>query len=127
MATDIDALSIRKAYGVADWLPPEQYGPDGWRMIRRDRTASLIATVSDFPDSGGVEWLHASYARTDRMPDYADLTMLHLAVFRRGYAVQIFVPEAEHVNIHEYALHLWGRIDGKRPEGIPDFGRSGTI
>jgi hypothetical protein len=37
----------------------------------------------------------------------------------------VFAPPSEHVNIHDHALHLWGRLDGARV--LPDFGRFGTI
>jgi hypothetical protein len=37
----------------------------------------------------------------------------------------MFAPPAEHVNIHERALHLWGRVDGSPV--MPNFGVYGTI
>ena len=46
-------------------------------------------------------------------------------VFAPGFAYQVFAPPTRHVNIHEHALHLWGRVDGKSI--TPDFGAFGTI
>lgn len=59
------------------------------------------------------------------MPTYDDLCLLHRAVFKDGYAYQVFAPPSRHVNIHQYALHLWGRSDGKPV--LPEFGCEGTI
>ena len=53
------------------------------------------------------------------------LADLHAAVFGAGYAYQVFAPPSEHVNIHEFALHLWGRLDGR--SALPEFGAGGSI
>jgi len=74
----------------------------------------------------GTEWIHASIAREQFMPSYADLVILKQGVFGPDrYAYQVFPPASQHVNIHERALHLWGRADGK-PQ-LPEFGCDGTI
>jgi hypothetical protein len=103
------------------------FGPSGWDMRIaqvRGGPGSLIVTQAEQDD--GEEWLHASIAWRHNMPTYDDLTMLHRAVFgRRRWAYQVFTPDTEHVNIHRYALHLWGRADGARV--LPDFGRFGSI
>lgn len=126
MTASFSGLEVRRRLGRNDWAPPEQYGPDGWYFKRTDGSATIIVSVADHEEDR-VEWLHASMARPTFMPDYEDLVLLHHAVFGDGFAFQVFVPRSEHVNLHQFALHLWGRLDGKRPEGIPDFGRFGTI
>jgi len=70
-------------------------------------------------------WLHASVSRPDEMPSYNDLANLHDAVWPDGWAYQVFAPSSAHVNIHQYALHLWGRFDGSRE--LPNFGVAGSI
>lgn len=123
MTTTVNVLHLRKQFGREDWLPPEPFGPDGWRMSARDLTSSVIVTAA-IHDSH--TWIHASIAHADRMPSYDDLVTLHRAVWgKRGTAYQVFAPAAEHVNIHEYALHLWGRSDGLAQ--LPNFGALGTI
>lgn len=122
MPSSIPVGPLRKVYTKAGWMVPEPFG-DGWRIVRKDRRASVIVTAGRFD---GEEWIHASIARSDRMPDYADLVALHAAVWGTwGHSFQAFVPPTEHVNIHPNALHLWGRADGTRT--WPDFGRHGTI
>ena len=105
------------------WTVPSPFGPDGWSyrlppIIEQiaDGTTdmhsarSLLVTVADHED--GQEWIHASIAGSE-MPTYDDLCRVHRAVFRNGYAYQLFVPRDKHVNIHRHALHLYGRLDGK--------------
>ena len=114
-------LEIRRVLGRKEWGPPRPFGPDGWAFRRFGGPGSIIVTRGDFD---GAEWIHASIAR-DRMPTYDDLALLHRAAFGDGYAFQVFAPADHHVNIHEHALHLWGRADGASP--LPDFAWAGTI
>lgn len=113
---DIDPLQIRRLLGRSNWSVPIPFGPGGWAFKRLDGTASIIVTLGDHD---GEEWVHASIARPREMPTYGDLKMLHLAVFGTAWAYQVFAPPTDHVNIHEYALHLFGRLDGKA--ALPDF------
>jgi hypothetical protein len=123
MSTTVDGLRLRKVMGRDDWAPPQPFGTDGWSLVRRDGAASVI--VSAAPMDDGHEWIHASIAREERMPDYDDLVLLHRAAFGDRWAYQVFAPRRDHVNIHEHALHLWGRVDGQ--PAIPDFGAWGSI
>jgi hypothetical protein len=104
---------------------PSAFGECGLRMlmVSGECDGSIIVTQAGHE---AVEWIHASLAWTDRMPDYDELCMLKDAVFGPGrYAYQVFPPVSQHVNIHEHALHLWGRADGGAM--LPEFGRDGTI
>lgn len=122
--TTVSALDIRKKLGRETWSAPRAFGPDGWLFVSTDISRSVI--VSSF-EHNGEEWVHASIARHDKtMPSYDELAMLHQVVFGDGWAYQVFAPPAKHVNIHEYALHLWGRLDGA--PALPDFvGDSGSV
>lgn len=109
-------------------MRPETFGPSGMRVLLREcpGAAPYGSVIVTQADHDGTEWLHASIARVDRMPDYADLVALKAATFgpdRECY--QVFPAASWHVNIHAQALHLWGRADGTRC--LPDFGQHGTI
>lgn len=123
----LDALAIRRSLGRHEWGVPQEFGPDGWRLDRIDGGARVIVTLGPAdPADDQTDWIHASVSRRDRAPDYEDLTALHAAVWGRdGWSYQVFAPAADHVNIHPYALHLWGLPDG-RPL-LPNFGALGTI
>lgn len=96
-----------------------KFGPCGF-MLRvvtdKNEHGSIIVTQADYPEEEGVDWLHVSLAYATRPPTYAELVLLHRAMFgRHRYAYQVFAPDSFHVNVHPNALHLWGRVDG-RPE-----------
>jgi hypothetical protein len=120
MTTSTNALNIRRVLGRSEWSTPAPFGPDGWSFTRLTGEGSVIVSCADF---GGDEWVHASIARTDRMPDYGELKLLHAAVFGDGWAYQVFAPPSDHVNIHRFALHLWGKLDGS--PALPDFADGG--
>ncbi len=123
MPTDIDIIGVARVLGKKIWDTPTPYGPNGWALVRQDDGASVIITVGVFE---GEQWVHASIAHPDRMPPYEELALLHKAVFQgKGWAYQVFAPPSAHINIHPYALHLWGRLDGTNQ--LPDFGKNGTI
>lgn len=123
MSTSFSPLTIRRTLGRGNWSTPTPFGPDGWKLVQLDGAASVIVTCAE---QGNDEWVHASIAKRDEMPTYADLKLLHAAVFGEGWAYQIFAPPSEHVNIHEHALHLFGRLDGA--PALPDFTHgSGSI
>lgn len=116
MATNIDALRIRRILGRSRYRPPEPFGPDGWRFVTVGRQGAVIVSSADHD---GVDWVHASMSWVDRLPTWDELSRLRDAVFGDGWAYQVFASPAEHVNIHEYCLHLWGRLDGLPV--LPDF------
>ena len=116
--TTLDPLGIRQRLGRKMWSPPHPMGPDGWAYTHLGGATSVIVTSCPHGDPV-TDWIHASIAHTDRMPDYDDLKALHRAVFGDGWAYQVFAPPADHVNIHQYALHLFGRLDGLPV--LPDF------
>jgi hypothetical protein len=106
---------------------PQPFGPCGVsvRLYASSGVCNGSIVVSQ-AEHDGAEWIHASVARENHMPTYADLARLHHAVFGpERYAFQVFAPRSEHVNIHARALHLWGCADGANP--LPAFGAHGTI
>lgn len=108
-----------------EWGPGWQrrrFGPGGTVFAHRGSRTSVIVTVAP---RDGIEWLHASIAHPDRDPTYSELAILHRVAFPDGWSYQVFAPKHSHVNIHEHALHLWGRFDGERL--MPNFGEFGTI
>lgn len=130
----IPALTIRQRLGRDTWRAPVPFGPDGYKFLHQETyqdtpLGSIIITCSEVPGhhlTGDLtEWIHASWAWIHRQPRYDELMQLKAAVWPSGYAYQVHPPESDHVNIHEFALHLWGRADGK--PALPDFAPFGTI
>jgi hypothetical protein len=100
----------------------DEIGPGGYRLWHLGSATSIIVTVAPHE---GTEWIHASIAHPDRDPSYSELSLLHRVAFGNRFAFQVFAPTELHVNIHEHALHLWGRWDGESP--LPSFAKYGTI
>ncbi len=111
----LSGLDIRRRLGRENWDVPQPFG-DGWTFKHLCGNGSVIVTCADHD---GDDWIHASIAWNDETPTYEDLKLLHKAVFVDGWAYQVFAPSSDHVNIHQHALHLWGRLDGKPV--LPDF------
>lgn len=142
MATNVDIISIRKRLGRHIWDVPREFGDDGWAMdIRADAAprdknnlpvaARIIVSYGPEgmvdPDYDGQDpnWLHASMSRSDQPPTYNDMKRLHAAVWPTGWAYSVWAPPDDHVNYHETALHIWGRLDGRKC--LPNFGAMGMI
>lgn len=124
LAQHIDILRVRKTLGRAQWSAPLRFGSTGWRLDCRQGDGSIFISSSHHTGIEGI-WTHASIAYTSHMPDYEDMALLHRAVWPDGYAYEVFAPARQHVNIHPFARHLWGRVDGAA--ALPEFGRYGTI
>jgi hypothetical protein len=120
--SDLDALAIRRRLRKHDpgWNVPEPWwGGAGWSFTHTSGEQSCIVSCADYD---GTDWVHASITGPGAVPDYYTLKVLHRAVWGdNGWSYQVFTPTEEHINIHEHALHLWGRLDGKPV--LPDFTR----
>lgn len=122
MTSTLNALGIRRRLNRTVWATPRPFGPDGWVLPNVHEDGGIIVTVAVHD---GAEWVHASIAFAVRMPTYDEMVALHRAVFPDGWAYEVFAPPTDHINIHEYARHLWGRLD-KKP-ALPNFGENGSI
>lgn len=131
----MDGLQLRRRLGRKQWGIPEEFGCCGW-MIHgvAGGYRSTIRVTGDHQsetwtdllgETHGHQWIHASIGQHEHMPTYEDMQLLHRAVFGDGWAYEVFAPPADHINIHSYVRHLFGRYDGARV--LPDFGRFGTI
>jgi hypothetical protein len=84
----------------------------------QDRTG-LTVTLTCQMEKDSKKWIHCSISRPNRIPSYNELCRVkELFLGKDSLALMLFVPEAEHVNIHDFCLHLWVCLDG-RP--TPDF------
>lgn len=130
----INGLGLRRALGRKEWGVAEEFGCCGWIIhgLAGGHRSTIRVTgdhLSDtWPSPGGLQgnhWIHASIGQHHHMPSYEDMQLMHRAVFRTGWAYEVFAPPADHINIHSFVRHLFGRADGARV--LPDFGRFGTI
>lgn len=96
-------------------------GADGARY-RHTMTGVTVIMSRAIEDDGHI-WLHVSMAHPHRMPTYEELAdVKERFIGADKKAVMVFPPKSVHVNIHNFCLHLWHRMDG---DSLPEF--SGMI
>lgn len=58
--------------------------------------------------SAGLGWDHVSVSKRRRTPTWGEMEHVKRLFFRPDeVAMQLHVPEAEHINLHPNCLHLW--------------------
>jgi hypothetical protein len=66
-------------------------------------------------------------SRAKYIPSYQDLAdVKRVFVGDALQAVQLFARAERHVNLHPFCLHLWACLE-PAGDGLPDFGKEGTI
>lgn len=109
--------------GWTERSPGPQSPMYGLRAYAHRDGRHVLLSVGRHDD--GRNWLHVSVTVPKRIPFYAELCdVKDLFIGRDRQAIQVFPPRDRHVNIHERCLHLWSCLDG---DGLPDFGRHGSI
>jgi hypothetical protein len=64
--------------------------------------------------SNGMGWDHVSVSLEHRTPTWAELEHVKRIFFEDDEtAMQLHVPVAKHISVHEHCLHLW------RPQAVP--------
>jgi len=100
---------------------------DGWEIVDykcdgfmyRNKKKGLLVIVSISKENDGLYWVHVSFSRKSRMPSYFDITLVKkLFIGEDKKAIMVFPSKKEHVNFHEYCLHLFHCIE---KDVLPDF------
>ena len=66
--------------------------------------------------SNGEGWEHVSVSRNSRTPSYEDMDWIKQNFWSDDQCVmQLHVPASDHVNCHNYCLHLWRPTDQEIP------------
>lgn len=81
------------------------------------RCINGLLVIQSWEMHDGKEWMHTSFSRKSRMPDYHDMKWVKdnfIGTDER--AIMILPEESKHVNIHPYCLHFFTGDDG-----LPDF------
>lgn len=75
----------------------------------------IIANAAEYDD--GREWLHVSVSRKSRVPSYDELTRIKRDFIGEDKkAVFVLLENKNHVNIHNYCLHLFYSAENPLPE-----------
>lgn len=58
--------------------------------------------------SSGLGWDHVSVSRRNRCPNWPEMDHIKKMFFKDDEtAFQLHVPPKDHINVHNYCLHLW--------------------
>ena len=95
---------------------------DKYVRVWRYKSLIVMASVAEYDNT---EWLHISFSRKNRMPDYKDIQLVKSNFIGDDKkAIMVFPEQKNHVNICEYCLHLFYSADNP----LPDFsGGTGSI
>lgn len=92
--------------------PPSSGHPASSVWIHKILGLQVLRSVSTMED--GSLWLHVSLARRSRMPEYSDLVKVKTDFIGEDVeAYMVMAKKADHVNIHQFCLHLWAPGDPK--------------
>ena len=87
---------------------------------RKGGLVVLLAVENHTP--GGGLWRHVSLSKPHKLPGWYELREVKdLFIGADALAIQVLPPASEYVNVHEYCLHLWQRLDA--PTLPADVGR----
>lgn len=63
--------------------------------------------------TGYTKWLHVSVSRSDRLPNWDELSLVKKVFIGEDRAAVHVLPKAsDYVNLHEFCLHLWSPEHG---------------
>jgi hypothetical protein len=117
---------------VPDWalsLFPDQplmferqpWPPYSYKHIHK----SLYVICSARAEADGKRWAHVSCSYRNKLPSWEEMRLVKdTFIGRDKKAIIVLPPEAEHVNIHPYVMHLWHCLD---EDPLPDFRINGQI
>jgi hypothetical protein len=71
----------------------------------------------------GMEWLHVSFSRKSRIPDYKDIQLVRKDFIGTDKkSIMVFPSEEHYVNFAKYCLHLWYSAENPIPDFDVDLG-----
>jgi hypothetical protein len=107
--------------------PPQGFvivesGEDGFCADHRAGRLRIVA-------SWGGGWEHVSVSHRIRCPLYEEMAHIARHFWPNEAAMQLHVPEREHINCHPFCLHWWRPIgqDIPRPPGWMVGTKAGEI
>lgn len=80
---------------------------------------AICSDGSDWHKSGltGKPWEHVSVSLTHRCPTWEEMEHVRSLFFDDDETVvQFSVPRSEHLNHHEFCLHMWRMVAGTFPK-----------
>lgn len=105
------------SFGCPDDLEQWRVHPAGYEKGNAQNGLLMIRQMGlNVIFSDGMGWQHVSVSRKSRTPSYEDMDWIKRRFWDDDQCVmQLHVPVTEHVNYHDYCLHLWRPLAVKIP------------
>jgi hypothetical protein len=100
----LDSAELAK-YLIRHPVDPERYFSDRYNavMVIPYGTEQLRVIAA-----AGGGWDHVSVSLEHRCPLWEEMKHVHKLLFRDDeVAMQLHLPETDHINIHPFVLHMW--------------------
>lgn len=111
-------LRTLSAYAVSLPGAPSNTARAGAFRVPVPATGSKLLVVA----SALLGWDHVSVSHPSRCPNWIEMSRIkELFFLPEECAMQLHVPEAEHINNHPYCLHLWRPHDVEIPRPPAEF------
>lgn len=70
----------------------------------------------------GGGWDHVSISRRNRPPNWTEMDYIKRTFFEpHEVAMQLHVPDSDHINLHPNVLHLWRPHDAEIPRPPAEY------
>lgn len=110
----VEAIYFPKPSAIFKEIPQPFMGCDEYVKAWYYNGLNIIASVSKYD---GQEWLHVSFSRAKRIPDYKDIQLIKRHFIGEDKKAVMVFPEKEfYVNVHPYCLHLFYSPNNPLPE-----------
>ena len=111
--------SARRIAPLQHWPDPAKHAHLAGRFVVRSKIDRAEMTVIA---TTGKDWDHVSVSRRNRTPNWPEMCQIKSLFFKPDEtAMQLHVPEKDHINDHEYCLHLWRPTKVEIPRPPQDF------
>lgn len=106
---ELDQFRIRHPWGIGD------HGNGAFKIPFGVATLLVLA-------SNGDDWDHVSVSLPDRCPTWDEMEFVAGLFFKADEtAMQLHVPDTDHINIHQHCLHWWRPRRGQRIPRPPAY------
>jgi hypothetical protein len=103
---------------MSDWAEIET-NVRNYRIFRSEPCGLIVMVSIDTlaPEvnsgTGYTKWLHVSVSRRDRLPNWEEVARVKkVFIGEERAAVHVIPKSSDHVNLHEFCLHLWSPEHG---------------
>jgi len=105
---------MRSLYGLNEFRDTSPHVLEHWGQVG-DETCGCFkvpspvdGTILPVVASSDMGWEHVSVSHRDRIPTWTEMDYIKRLFFKDDeVAMQLHVRPVDHINVHDFVLHLW--------------------